>query len=70
MAILPIGIDNAAHFGGFATGFLLGKVLNDREPMNAGEFKRAYALAWFAGIVVVASFTMMLLHFKDTLSAQ
>jgi rhomboid protease GluP len=70
MAILPIGIDNAAHFGGFATGFLMGKILDDREPMNAGEFKRAYALAWLAGIVVVASFTLMLLHFKDILSAQ
>jgi hypothetical protein len=35
--------------------------------MNAAEFKRAYALGWLAGIVVVASFVMMFLHFKDSL---
>jgi rhomboid protease GluP len=67
MAILPIGIDNAAHFGGLAAGFLLGKIFADREPMNAAEFKRAYALGWLAGILVVASFVMMFLHFRDSL---
>jgi len=70
MALLPIGIDNAAHFGGLAAGFLLGKLLADREPMNAREFKRAYALAWLAGAVVVASFAMMLLHFRDTIQSR
>jgi len=68
MAVLPIGIDNAAHFGGLAAGFLLGKILADREPMNAAELKRAYALGWIAGIVVVTSFVMMLLHFRDSLA--
>ena len=70
MALLPIGIDNAAHFGGLAAGFLLGKLLADREPMNAREFKRAYALAWLAGAVVVASFATMLLHFRDTIQSR
>ncbi len=70
MALLPIGIDNAAHFGGLAAGFLLGKLLADREPMNAREFKRAYALAWLAAAVVVASFAMMLLHFRDTIQSR
>ena len=70
MALLPIGIDNAAHFGGLAAGFLLGKLLADREPINAREFKRAYALAWLAGAVVVASFAMMLLHFRDTIQSR
>ena len=70
MALLPIGIDNAAHFGGLAAGFLLGKLLADREPMNAREFKRAYALAWLAGAVVVGSFAMMLLHFRDTIQSR
>ncbi|HKV64109.1 MAG TPA: rhomboid family intramembrane serine protease [Candidatus Acidoferrum sp.] len=67
MAVLPIGIDNAAHFGGLASGFLLGKLFVDREPMNGKEFKRAYALGWIAGVVVVASFVMMFLHFRDSL---
>jgi len=70
MAFLPLGIDNAAHFGGLAVGFVLGKFLADREPLNAKEFKRAYALGWSAGLVVVASFVFMLLHFKDSLSIQ
>jgi rhomboid protease GluP len=67
MALLPLGIDNAGHFGGLAGGFLLGKYLADREPLNATEFKRAYALGWLAGLVAVASFVLMLLHFQDKL---
>ncbi len=59
MALLPIGIDNAAHFGGLATGFVLGKILADREPMNSTERNRAYALGWIAGITVVASLVIM-----------
>jgi rhomboid protease GluP len=70
MAVLPFGIDNAAHFGGLAVGFLLGKFMADREPLNAAEFRRAYALAWSAGIVVIASFVFMFLHLKETLPGQ
>ena len=57
------GIDNAAHLGGLAAGFLLGRVMADREPMNATERKRAYALGWAAGLVMVASFAAMLAHY-------
>ncbi|HYL86939.1 MAG TPA: rhomboid family intramembrane serine protease [Candidatus Angelobacter sp.] len=70
MALLPFGIDNAAHFGGLAVGFVLGKFLADREPLNPIEFKRAHLLGWSAGLVVVASFVFMLLHFKDSLAVQ
>lgn len=54
------GTDNAAHFGGLVAGYLLGKVTNDREPMNSTERQRAYALGWSAALVVVASFAAML----------
>ncbi len=54
------GIDNAAHFGGLAAGFLLGKIMDDREPMNSKERQRAYVLGWLAGLAVVASFAFML----------
>ena len=64
MALLPFGIDNAAHFGGLAVGLILGRFLADREPLNPQEFKRAYALGWSAGLLVVASFVFMLLHYK------
>jgi membrane associated rhomboid family serine protease len=61
------GIDNWAHFGGLASGFLLGKVFADRAPMNATEVKRANILGWSAALVIVASFALMILHFKDPL---
>jgi len=57
------GIDNAGHFGGLAAGFLLGKVMADRQPMNSSERQRAYALGWLAGLVVLASFVFMLINF-------
>ncbi len=65
-----LGMDNAAHIGGFAVGFGLGKIFVDRQPMNSREKQRAYALGWIAGLVVVASFVMMLLHFADRLPWQ
>ncbi len=60
--VIP-GTDNAAHLGGLAAGFLLGKIFADREPLTAEERKRAYALAWLAALVVVASFVAMLAGF-------
>jgi rhomboid protease GluP len=61
--IIP-GIDNAAHGGGLAVGYLLGRIFADREPASAPERKRAYALGWLAGLVAVASFAaVMVQHF-------
>lgn len=65
------GIDNYAHFGGLASGFLLGRVFEDREPLNAKERKRAYILGWIAGLVLVTSFAMMLVnYFKPVMTLQ
>jgi rhomboid protease GluP len=63
-----IGIDNWAHGGGLATGFLLGKLFADREPMNNSEKLRAQILGWLAGLAIIASFVLMLLHFHDPIS--
>jgi rhomboid protease GluP len=60
-----IGADNLAHFGGLATGFILGKVMADRLPMNSSERNRAYLLGWLAGLITLASFVMMFLHYGD-----
>jgi rhomboid protease GluP len=57
------GIDNVAHAGGFVAGFLLGRVMEDRQPVDPGERKRAYALGWLAGAAVVLSFVMMASQF-------
>jgi rhomboid protease GluP len=62
-----MGMDNYAHAAGLAAGFGLGKLLKDRQPMNAREKQTAYALGWLAGLVVVASFLMMMMHFHDPL---
>jgi rhomboid protease GluP len=64
---LVSGVDNWAHFGGLAGGFLLGKTFADRQPMNPSELKRAQALGWSAAIVLLTSFAFMILHFRDPL---
>jgi rhomboid protease GluP len=55
--------DHAAHVGGLLAGFLLGSVMEDREPLNATERNRAYALGWLAALVVAGSFVAMLLSY-------
>jgi rhomboid protease GluP len=56
--------DNWAHFGGLAAGFLLGRLLADREPMNSRERNTAYALGWSAFFAILAGFVLMVLHFS------
>jgi len=53
------GIDNFAHLGGLATGFLLGKIMMDRPPASPEERKRAELLGWATGLVVLASIAMV-----------
>ena len=62
-----MAMDNFAHGGGLAAGFVLGKIFVDRKPMNVKEIRIAHALGWLAGIAVIASFVLMLLHFHDPL---
>jgi rhomboid protease GluP len=62
-----MAMDNFAHGGGLAAGFLLGKLFADRKPVTAGERRTAYALGWLAGLVIIASFVFMLLHYHDPL---
>jgi rhomboid protease GluP len=55
------GVDNMAHLGGGITGFVLGKLLADRQPATTSERKRAYALGWATAIIVLLSFGLMIL---------
>jgi len=59
------GIDNAAHAGGLASGFLLGRVFADREPADAAERMRAHLLGLLALVVVGASFAAVILHYSQ-----
>jgi rhomboid protease GluP len=63
LGILMPGIDNYAHIGGFVSGFMLGKIMADRQPAGVLERRRAYALGWTTGFVVLASFALMLLNY-------
>jgi len=67
---MGMGIDNKAHLGGLASGFVLGKIFADRQPMNVREKQIANALGWLAGLVVIASFAFMILHYRDPLPGQ
>jgi len=63
--IIPF-IDNAAHIGGFVSGFLLGRVFADRLPANTQERRRAFALGWLGAILIVGSFAAAMLQFFTT----
>ncbi len=60
-----MGIDNAAHMGGLAAGFVLGKIFPDRQPDTPRERQVAYILGWLAGLTIVVSFAFMILHYRD-----
>jgi rhomboid protease GluP len=70
LGFMGMGIDNKAHLAGLASGFVLGKIFADRQPMNAREKQIANALGWIAGIAVIASFALMILHYRDPLPGQ
>jgi membrane associated rhomboid family serine protease len=63
MGFMFTGTDNWAHGGGFVAGFLLGRILPDRQPSGAQERKHANTLGWATGIVVIACFALMMREF-------
>jgi len=71
IGFLPgFAIDNWAHGGGLAAGFVLGKVFADREPQGVTEKRVAAVLGWVAGLVVITCFVFMVIHFRDPLPGQ
>ena len=66
LGFLMPAVDNFAHAGGFAAGFVLGRLMADRQPADTTERRRADALGWTAGLAVAASFALMLLNYFAT----
>jgi membrane associated rhomboid family serine protease len=63
LGLLFSGIDNYAHFGGLASGYLLGRVMRDRTPADLSERRRADLLGWATGIAVALSFGFMVVNY-------
>ncbi len=63
MGFMFSGIDNYAHFGGLAAGFVLGKLFVDRPPQGQSELRIANALGWATAIVVIGCFALMMQYF-------
>src|SRR3984893_5384456 len=70
LGFMGMGIDNKAHLAGLASGFVLGKIFADRQPMNVRERQIANALGWLAGIALIVSFAFMILLYRDPLPGQ
>jgi rhomboid protease GluP len=64
--LLMAGTDNAAHFGGLAAGYLLGRVMADRTPADLAERRRAEALGWVAGFAIAVSFGFMVFNYLQS----
>jgi membrane associated rhomboid family serine protease len=60
--IIP-ATDNFAHLGGLATGYLLGRIMPDRQPADVAERKCANLLGWVAGAAVFVSFGLMVWNY-------
>jgi rhomboid protease GluP len=57
------GTDNYAHFGGVASGYLLGRLMPDRTPADLSERRLANFLGWAAGIAIAVSFGFMVVNY-------
>ena len=63
IGLIMRGTDNYAHAGGLVSGFLLGKIIPDRQPSGTDEQRTAQILGWGAGLAVAVSFGFMLLGY-------
>ena len=68
MGLLPFfNVDNAAHFGGLVSGYVLGRIFTDREPAGPAERTRANLLGLLAILAIAGSFAAMLFHYSISL---
>ena len=60
------GTDNYAHFGGVASGYLLGRLMPDRTPADFRERRVADFLGWATGIAIAVSFGFMVVNYLQS----
>lgn len=61
--LLPIfAIDNAAHFGGFIAGLLIGYVVSTGEPQTRGSENLWNTLSIISVVIIAGSFALMALN--------
>lgn len=66
--LLPMfSVDNAAHFGGFVSGLLLGYVISTGEPQTRGSENLWNTLAVIAVLVIACSFALMAMNLSHPL---
>jgi membrane associated rhomboid family serine protease len=63
LGLLFSGTDNYAHFGGVASGYLLGRLMPDRAPADLSERRLADYLGWAAGLAIAVSFGFMVANY-------
>ncbi len=56
--VIP-GVDNAAHIGGLASGFVLGMLVGDDPPLTEAQVSRWRAIQVIVILVIAVSFWMM-----------
>ena len=66
LGFLFSGTDNYAHFGGVATGYLLGRLMPDRTPADLSERRLADFLGWATGIAIAVSFGFMVVNYLQS----
>jgi len=66
LGFLFSGTDNYAHFGGVATGYVLGRLMPDRAPADVSERRLADSLGWAAGIAIAISFGFMIVNYLQS----
>jgi rhomboid protease GluP len=67
IGLLPgSGVDNYAHFGGLATGYILGRLMPDRTPADLSERRTAEFLGWAAGLAIAVSFGFMVVNYLQS----
>ncbi len=59
LAFLIPHVDNAAHIGGLASGFVLGMIVGDDPPLTEEQTRRWMVVGWAIVIVVAAAFFLM-----------